>query len=112
MLWIIGNQLSEINRRGSPAGSAQERVVAGGGSEAGCTCRVLKGMCSAVHHTAWWLSTIIMLFTQCPKGARCNKCNILETSRGIHWRVKCWGSGGREREGEGKRNKPEATKMT
>lgn len=42
MLWIIGNQLSEINRRGSPAGNAQERVVAAGGSEAGLCCRVLK----------------------------------------------------------------------
>lgn len=42
MLWIIGNQLSEINRRGSPAGSALEYMVAGGGSEAGLYCRVLQ----------------------------------------------------------------------
>lgn len=104
--------MSEVNRRGSPAGNAEERVVAAGGSEAGLYLWGVASMCSAVHHTACWLSTIIILFTWCPKGARCNKCNIPETSRGIHWRVKCWGSGGREREGQGKRNKPEATKMT
>lgn len=43
-----------------------------------------------------------MLFTRCPKGARCNGCNIPDTSRGIYWRVKCWGSGERERRGKEK----------
>lgn len=60
---------------------------------------------------AWWWLAIIVLFTWCPKRAGCNKRNILETSSRIHWREKRWG-GEREREGEGRRNKPEATKMT
>lgn len=52
----------------------------------------------------------MVLFIWCLTCARCNKWNILETSRGVQLRGKHWG-GEKERR-EWRRNKPEATKMT